>query len=243
MTQLTDKGPGTRRSYASTLRGFLRWAFLRGLLERDLSPAAASVRQYRLAGIPDLLTDAEVTALLQAVDRSTALGKRDYAILLMAARFGMRPGDIRQLSLDHIDWRGQQIALPQAKTGRLLVLPLLPEVADALIAYLRHGRPKAECRNVFVRHLAPYEPFVPDNNLATIFQEALRRAKLEGRHGRKGLYLFRHTLASRLLGTGTSIKTIGDVLGHVHLDSTLVYTKVDLAHLKTVALSIEELLQ
>ncbi|MHC5537109.1 site-specific integrase [Singulisphaera rosea] len=242
-TQLTDKGLGTRRSYASTLRGFLRWAFLHGLLERDLSPAAALVRQYRLAGIPDLLTDDEVAALLQAVDRSTALGKRDYAILLLAARLGMRPGDIRQLRLDHINWRSQQIAFPQAKTGRLLVLPLLSEVAEALIAYLRHGRPQAECRNVFVRHLAPYEPFVPDNNLATIVQQALRRAGLDSRHGRKGLYLFRHTLASRLLSTGTSIKTIGDVLGHVHLDSTLIYTKVDLAHLKTVALSIEELLQ
>jgi site-specific recombinase XerD len=243
VTQLTDQAPTTRRSYASTLRGFLRWAFLQGLLERDLSPAAASVRQYRLAGIPDLLTDAEVTALLQAVDRSTALGKRDYAILLLAARFGMRPGDIRQLRLDHIHWRDQQIALPQAKTGRLLVLPLLPEVADALIAYLRHGRPQAECRNVFVRHLAPYEPFVPDNNLATIVQGAFHRAGLEPRAGGKGISLFRHSLASRLLGTGSSIKTIGDVLGHVHLDSTLIYTKVDLAHLQTVALSIEELLR
>jgi integrase/recombinase XerD len=242
-TQLADKEPGTRRSYASTLRGFHRWAFLQGLLERDLSAAVASVRQYRLAGIPDLLTDDEVAALLRAVDRSTALGKRDYAILLMAARFGMRPGDLRQLRLDHINWRSEQIALPQAKTGRLLVLPLLPEVSDALIAYLRHGRPPAECRNVFVRHLAPYEPFGPNNNLATIVQGALRRAELEPRHRRKGLYLFRHTLASRLLGAGNSIKTIGDVLGHVHLDSTLVYTKVDLAHLKTVALSIEELLR
>ena len=143
-TQLTDKRPGTRRSYASTLRGFLRWAFLQGLLKRDFSAAAASVRQYRLAGIPDLLTDDEVAALLQAVDRSTALGKRDYAILLLAARLGMRPGDIRQLQLDHINWRSQQIIFPQAKTGRLLVLPLLSEVSDALIAYLRHGRPPTE---------------------------------------------------------------------------------------------------
>jgi integrase/recombinase XerD len=245
VTQLPDTKPATRQSYASTLRGFHRWAFLEGLLERDLSAAAAGVRQYRLAGIPDLLTDDQVAALLRAVDRSTAVGKRDYAILLLAARFGMRPGDIRQLRLDHINWRSQQIAFPQAKTGKLLVLPLLPEVCDALIAYLRHGRPQTECRNVFVRHLAPYEPFVPDNNLATIFQGALRRAELELElgHGRKGLYRFRHTLASRLLDTGTSIKTIGDILGHVHLDSTLIYTKVDLAHLKTVALSIEELLQ
>ena len=242
-TQLTDKGPGTRRSYASTLRGFLRWAFLQGLLKRDLSAAAASVRQYRLAGIPDLLTDDEVAALLQAVDRSTALGKRDYAILLLAARFGMRPGDIRQLSLDHIDWRGQQIALPQAKTGRRWSCrSCRRSPTPSSPTFARAGR-QPSARNVFVRHLAPYEPFVPNNNLATIVQGAFRRAGLGPRDGRKGLYLFRHTLASRLLSAGTSIKTIGDVLGHVHLDSTLIYTKVDLVHLKTVALSIEELLQ
>jgi site-specific recombinase XerD len=128
VTQLTGKKPATRLSYASTLRSFHRWASLHGLLERDLSAATATVRQYRLAGIPDVLTDDEVAALLQAVDRSTALGKRDYAVLLLAARYGLRPGDIRQLSLDHINWRGRQIALPQAKTGRLLVLPVLPEV-------------------------------------------------------------------------------------------------------------------
>jgi site-specific recombinase XerD len=242
-TQLTGQKPTTRLSYASTLRGFHRWAYFQGLLAGDLSAAAAAVRQYRLAGIPDLLTDDEVTALLQAVDRGTPLGKRDYAVLLLAARYGMRPGDIRQLSLDHINWRSQQIALPQAKTGRPLALPLLPEVSDALIAYLRHGRPPAEVRNIFVRHLAPYEPFGPNNNLATIFRGALRRAGLDQRHGRKGIYLLRHTLASRLLRAGNSIKTIGDVLGHVHLNSTLLYTKVDLTHLATVALSMEELLR
>jgi site-specific recombinase XerD len=122
-------------------------------------------------------------------------------------------------------------------------LPLLPEVADALIAYLRHGRPPAEVRNVFVRHLAPYQPFGSNNNLATIFQGALRRAGLDQRPGRKGICLLRHMLASRLLHAGHSLKTIGDVLGHVHLDSTLIYTKVDLTHLATVALSVEELLQ
>ena len=243
VTQLTGIKPATRLAYASTLRSFHRWAYLHGILERDFSAAAAAVRQYRLAGIPDLLTDDEVAALLQAVDRSTALGKRDYAVLVLAARYGMRPGDIRQLSLDHIDWRGCQIALPQAKTSRLLALPLLPEVQDALIDYLREGRPQTEFRNVFVRHLAPYEPFAAKNNLPTIFREALRRAGLDQRNGRKGLYLLRHTLASRLLRAGNSIKTIADVLGHVHLNSTLVYTKVDLTNLETVALSIEELLR
>jgi site-specific recombinase XerC len=110
VTQLTGQQSTTRLSYATTLRCFLRWAYLQGLLARDLSAAVASVRQYRLAGIPDLLTDDEVTALLQAVDQSTPLGKRDYAIVLLAARYGMRPGDVRQLSLDHLNWRAQQIA-------------------------------------------------------------------------------------------------------------------------------------
>jgi site-specific recombinase XerD len=239
---LSGQKHATRLSYATALRGFHRWAYLHGLLPRDLSAAVAPVRQHRLVGIPDLLTDDEVSAVLQTPDRGTPLGRRDYVVLLLAARYGMRPGDIRQLSLDHINWRSQQIALPQAKTGRPLLLPLLAEVSDALIAYLQHGRPQTKVRHVFVRHVAPYEPFGPNNNLAAIFRGALRRAGLAQRPGRKGLYLLRHTLASQLLHAGNSIKTIGDVLGHVHLDSTLVYTKVDLTHLATVALSLEELL-
>jgi site-specific recombinase XerD len=242
-TQLTERSPLTRLSYASTLRTFHRWAFISGILEQDLSPAATAVRQYRLAGIPDVLTDDEVTELLRAVDRSTTIGKRDYAVLLLAARYGMRPSDIRQLCLDHIQWRDRQIALQQSKTGRPLRLPLLQDVSDALIDYLRNSRPKTECRNIFVRHVAPYEPFAPNNNLPTIFRAALQRARLGHRDGRKGLYLLRHTVATRMLSAGSSLKTIGDVLGHVCLDSTLIYTKVDLGNLKTVALSMEEVLR
>jgi site-specific recombinase XerD len=242
-TELPGRKPVTRLSYASTFRTFYRWAYLQGIVERDLSTAIAAVRQYRLAGIPDILTDAELSALLQSADRMTAVGKRDYAIVLLAARYGMRSGDIRQLTLDHIQWRHRQIALQQSKTGRLLLLPLLQDVSDALIDYLRNGRPQTEFRNIFVRHRAPYEPFCPGNNLPTIFQRVLRQAGLDGRNGRKGLRLLRHTLATRMLSAGCAMKTIGDVLGHVSLDSTLVYTKVDLSHLKTVALSMEDLLR
>lgn len=242
-TQLPDRQPATRLSYASTLRTFYRCAYLQGLVERDLSVAVSAVRQYRLAGVPDIMSEDEVSALLESVDRSTTVGKRDYVVLLLAARYGMRPGDIRQLRLDHIQWRRQQIALQQSKTGRLLLLPLLPEVSDALIDYLRHGRPKTEFRTVFVRHRAPYEPFLPNNNLSSIFRAALQRGGLADRLGRKGLYLLRHTLATRMLSAGSSIKTIGDVLGHVSLSSTLIYTKVDLPHLNGVAMSLEDLLR
>ena len=205
--------------------------------------AVGGTPRYRLAGIPDTLRNMEVSALLRSVDRKTAVGKRDFAILLLAARYGMRPGDIRQLNLDHIKWRRQQIMLEQSKTRKPLHLPLLQDVSDALIDYLRNGRPQTDFRNIFIRHRAPYEPFCPTDNLPWIVQGALRRAGLAGRGGRKGLYLFRHTLATRMLATGCSIKTIGDVLGHVSQDSTLVYTKVDVSHLRTVALSIRDILQ
>lgn len=242
-TQLPGRKAGTRLCYACTFRTFCRWAYLEGMVERDLSPAIAAVRQYRLVGIPDVLTDAELSAILRSPDRKTAIGKRDYAILLLAARYGIRPSDIQQLTFDHINWRSRQIVLRQTKTGNPLLLPLLQDVLDALVDYLQKGRPQTESRNVFVRHHAPYEPFSTGSTLATIMEVTLHRAGLGERAGRKGFGLLRHTLATRMLSNECSIKAISDVLGHVSASSTLVYTKVDVSHLKTVALTIKELLR
>ena len=230
----------TRRSYVGIVRGFLRWAHQQSLVPRDLSLAATGMRLCRLRTVPDVLTTAEVDQILSSVDRSSPVGRRDYAVLMLAARYGLRPGDIRQLSLDHIDWRRGVLTLCQAKTGNPLVLPLLPDVAQALSAYVRSGRPTTSRREVFVRHVAPFEPFVPANNLSTIMRGALQHAGLDGRPGRRGLYLFRHTLATRLLETGHPFKTISDVLGHVCMDSTFGYAKVDLVHLRAAVLSEAE---
>jgi integrase len=230
----------TRRSQVGIVRGFLGWAHQEGVVPRDLSLAATGTRLYRLRTIPDVLTSAEVDQILSSVDRSSPIGRRDYAVLMLAARYGLRPGDIRQLSLDHLDWRRGVLTLRQAKTGRPLVLPLLPDVARAVSAYLRSGRPTTSRREVFVRHVAPFEPFVPANNLSTIMRGALRHAGLDGRPGRRGLYLFRHTLATRLLEAGHPFKTISDVLGHVCVDSTFGYAKVDLVHLRAAVLSEAE---
>jgi integrase len=230
----------TRRSHVGIVRRFLRWAHHESLMARDLSLAATGTRLYRLRTVPDVLTSAEVDQILSSVDRSSPIGRRDYAVLMLAARYGMRPGDIRQLALDHIDWRRSVLSLRQAKTGRPLVLPLLPDVAEALGAYIRSGRPATSRREVFLRHVAPFEPFVPANNLSTIMRGALRHAGLAGRSGRRGLYLFRHTLATRLLEAGHPFKTISDLLGHVCVDSTFGYAKVDLVHLRAAVLSEAE---
>jgi integrase len=226
--------------YGSTLRVFFRWAASKGWVLDSLSDAVPRPRRYRHVNLPDVLGQPEVDRILVAVDRSTPLGRRDYAILLLAARYGMRPSDIRRLTLDEIDWRGARIDLRQLKTGRPLALPLLPDVAIALSEYLRNGRPASSERTVFLRHCAPFEPFAAQNNLMAIMRKALRCAGLASRTGRHGMYLLRHTLATRLLASGRPIKTIADVLGHASTDTTYGYTRVDLAGLRAVAISEAE---
>jgi integrase len=159
---------------------------------------------------------------------------------MLAARYGLRPSDIRQLRLDDVHWRQGLLTLRQCKTGRPLTLPLLPDVAAALVAYLRDGRPATAHRELFIRHRAPFEPFVAANNLNAIMRTALRQAGLAERPGRRGLYLFRHTLATRLLAAECPIKTIADVLGHVSSDTTMEYANVDLHALRRVALAEAE---
>jgi site-specific recombinase XerD len=229
-----------RRSYGSTLRVFFRWAAAQGWLSHPLADAVPRPRQYRYVNLPDVLSQSDVDRILTSVDRSTPLGRRDYAILLLAARYGLRPCDIRQLTLDEIDWRGARIDIRQVKTGRPLALPLLPDVADALSAYLHDGRPASTNRTIFLRHCAPFEPFAVENNLAAIMRAALRRAGFAERTGRRGLYLFRHTLATRLLAAGRSLKAIADLLGHASTQTTYGYTRVDLVGLRGVAISEEE---
>jgi site-specific recombinase XerD/Arc/MetJ-type ribon-helix-helix transcriptional regulator len=229
-----------RRSYGSTLRVFFRWATVGGWLRNSLVDAVPRPRHYRHVNLPDLLNQAEVDRILGAVDRSTPLGRRDYAILLLAARYGLRPSDIRRLTLDEIDWRGARIDFRQLKTGRPLTLPLLPDVARALSTYLRDGRPTSSAREIFIRHCAPFEPFAIQNNLMAIMRCALLRAGLASRTGRRGIYLLRHTLATRLLAAGRQIKAIADILGHASVDTTYGYTRVDLVGLRAVAISEEE---
>jgi site-specific recombinase XerD len=241
--QLHGRSHRTRLSYGVTLRGFARWAYGEGLVPFDLAAGTLTVRQYRDTQIPDVLSAKEVDRLLATVDRSTVMGRRDHAVLLLAARYGMRASDIRGLQLDHLDWRQRRIVFPQSKTGRVLALPLLEDVGDALLTYLQHGRPSTADRHVFIRHRAPYEPFGPNNNLPTIMAQALARAGLTDRAGSRGLYLLRRTCATQLLAAGTPLKTIGDILGHVNQASTRIYTKVDVPALRTVAVSEAEVLQ
>jgi integrase len=238
--QIRAQALSTRTGYATALRSFFGWAYAAELVPIDLRAAVVVPRRFRQRDVRDVLSESEVERILSAVDRSTVTGRRDYAALILAARYGVRPCDIRQLQLEALRWPEGTIALRQSKTGRMLTLPLLPDVSVALIAYLRDGRPATTSRYVFVRHRAPYEPFVAANNLSAIMRNALQRVGLDQRPGRRGFYLFRHTLANRMLDARCSIKSIGDVLGHTSTESTMEYASIDLAALRSVMISEQE---
>jgi integrase/recombinase XerD len=232
--------PATIATNASALRGFLRYLHMQGELHVNLAQAVEVPRLYRRSRPPQVLGETEIERLLAAVDRSTPLGKRDYAVLALAARCGLRPSDIRQLRFEHIHWREQRILFVQSKTQRTLELPLPAAVDDALVDYIRAGRPICPAREIFVRHVAPIQPFGSRNSLSGAMGRGLRAAGLQRPGRSSGLYLLRHSLATRMLGCGVRLDTISDVLGHLSADTTLSYTQVDMVQLRSVSLEESE---
>ncbi|MFJ1260754.1 site-specific integrase [Cupriavidus sp. CuC1] len=226
----------------SDVRGFLRFLLLRGILQRDLSHALPVVRVPRDANVPSVWDPELVSRLLKVVDRSSPKGKRDYAILLLACRLGLRVGDIRTLTLDDLKWEAATIEMTQSKTIAPLCLPLTEEVGEALIDYLRLGRPHSECREVFLTLTPPFQPFCETNNLHRIveFWKDLAGIRFRTRQ-RHGLHSLRHTLAAQLLHEQTPFHVISEILGHATTASTLIYAKTDVETLRTAALNTEEM--
>ena len=220
----------------SDLRCFLRFLTMRGILQRDLSAQLPKIRVRQDATIPSVWHPELVARLLVAVDRSSAKGKRDYAILLLACRLGLRAGDIRTLKLEDLHWDESIIKITQAKTDELLNLPLTNEVGEALIDYLKSGRPQTTHREVFLKVRPPFSPFT-ENNLYHIVTYWRLLSGITFRSSQKrGLHSLRHTLATRLLEKGTPFTTIAEILGHASLESTRIYAKADIEALRSVAL-------
>lgn len=233
--------PATIARCIGTLKSFCRYLFMSGVVPTDLSNNLPHIRIASDRHIPTVWTHAQVEAILTAVDRSSPRGKRDYAILLLACRLGLRCEDIRRLCLENLRWAEGQIVITQSKTGTSLMLPLLEDVGAALIDYLRYGRPKSPHREVFLRACAPIEPLA--NNVAfwNIMNNHRRLAGVAGPPGAPhGMHSLRHTMATHLLEAGNSLEMISHVLGHASVESTRIYTKVNIEALRTAALSVEE---
>ena len=237
----TSLVPRTLSGYATHLRAFLRYLCLKSVVPATLIEQAPKIGFRQDSRIPSAWCKDDVEKMLATVDRVSPFGKRDYAILLLAARLGLRVGDIRELRLENLHWDEGRIELTQAKTGVPQVLPLSEEIGSAIIDYLRNGRPAAACRELFVRHNAPYQPFGINDNLHYIITRYRQQAGIKLRDGhRRGMNALRHSLASRLLEAGAPLQEIANVMGHLSPETTRLYTKIDITMLRRVALDPEE---
>lgn len=217
----------------TALRSFLRFARYRGDIDKDLAACVPAVANWKLTGIPYALPADQVERVVASIDRKTATGRRDYAILLILARLGLRASEIRTLTLDDLDWQ-QGLMTVRGKSGRYSQLPLPADVGSAIADYLRNGRPTASSRCVFLRARAPAEGFKGQSGIGSLVRHTLARAGIDA--SRKGAHQFRHALACQMLRQGASLSEIGELLRHRSPQTTAIYAKVDMASLATLAL-------
>lgn len=228
-----DFGAGRTKLMLTALRSFLRHLQHRGDIAVDLAACVPCVPRWSLTEVPKFLRPGAVEQVLKHCDRRSALGMRDYAILLLLARLGVRAGEVVNLTLDDIDWRAGLLKL-HCKCSRVDQVPLTSEVGQALASYLQHARPACITRRVFVRERAPRWGFANSSAICCIVDRALARAGINS--ARRGAHLLRHTLATEMLRRGASLNEIGRVLRHRHPDTTLIYAKVDVRALRPLAL-------
>jgi len=221
------------KQLTTALRSFLRYARYRGDIALDLAAAVPTVANWSMTSIPRAISAAAVRQLLASVSRRTAVGRRNYAILRVLARLGLRPSEVVRLELDDIDWDTGRMRV-RGKGGYRTALPLPADVGEAIAAYLRHGRPPSTCRRVFLRARAPIRGFQGPSAVASVVRDAVGRAGVSA--PTKGAHQFRHGLATQMLRHGASLTEIGEVLRHRSPETTKIYTKVDVEALRTLAL-------
>jgi site-specific recombinase XerD len=234
---ITTSGEGRDKrsvqSLCSILKVFFRYLYRVNLMTRDVGKAIESPRHYRLSNLPRSITWKEVEEMLVKVDRRGAVGKRDYGILLLLVTYGLRAREIAALTLDDIDWKRDRIDIRGRKAGHSTAYPLDPTVGEAILDYLKQGRPKARERALFI---GAYAPYVPLSYVAVSLRAKLYLRKAGIQVSRPGSHTLRHTCVQRLLDSGFSLKTIGDFIGHRTPDATKIYAKVNIAALRLVAL-------
>jgi len=228
-----DGAADTGKDMCCSLRAFLRYLHLRGYIAGLLAECVPSIRRWRLVTLPTFLPPEKVQQVLDRCDRTTPAGHRDYAVLMILAKLGLRAGEVVALTLDDIDWRVGEV-LVHGKGRRRAVMPLRSDVGAAIVDYLRHGRPTSTSRRLFLRVRAPHTGFVSSPSVTRIAKRALDRAGIHG-YAHHGAHLFRHSLATDLVRSGASFDEIGQLLRHECTDSTRIYAKLDIEKLRTLS--------
>ncbi len=222
----------------STLRNYLTFLYQDCIIETDLAICLPKVRVTRSAFIPSVWKQEDVKKLLDSIDRHNPRGKRDYAILLLVTRLGLRVSDIRSLRLMDMNWNHKIVSIIMQKTKQPLELPLLDDIGWAIIDYLKNGRPQTISDRVFIRHKAPYDGF--NSNLSKMLGRYMNRAGVDMSNQKHGLHSLRSTLACVMLKNGTSLPVISEALGHQNIQTTSIYLKIDMDGLRNCVIDPEE---
>jgi len=229
--------PNQRSMIYNSLRCLFRFAALKGWANADLIELVGRSPRYKLARLPDFLSDEEVRKVLETPDATTPEGVRSLAMLSLLATYGMRGGDLAALTLDDFDWEHDLIRVRQNKVNRTVWLPLLPGAGNAVLKYIREARPATQGREVFLRRYPPHTA-IGEGSVYAVVIRTCQKAGVKKR--RLGPHLFRHTMATRLVRNSEPLKTVGDILGHNCSASTAIYAKVAVEQLREVALSFKE---
>jgi site-specific recombinase XerD len=221
------------RTLMSKLKVFLRFLYDEGYVSEELVPLIPEIRHIRNAFLPSQLSQEDIAKILSCVDRNNPIGKRDYAMLMMVIRLGLRSTDIRTIQLTDLDWHKDIIRIVQSKTSQPLELPLSNDVGWAIIDYLRNGRPDTDESTIFVRHSPEGGPISNTNRLGAVLHKYMRKAGIPiPKDEARGLHSLRASLARAMLETGTPLPVISEVLGHRSTQSTSHYLKINFAALK-----------
>jgi site-specific recombinase XerD len=229
-----DGSPRAGQGMCGSLRAFLRYLHHEGLNRVCLTGCVPSIRRWKLASLPSYLSAEQVQNVLDGCDRTSAIGRRNYAILMMLAKLGLRANEVATLTLDDIDWRSGEMRV-RAKGRQQVGMPIPPDVGAAVVAYLRDAHPKSSCRRLFLRARAPRVGFASSYAITSIAKRVLARAGIRG-FAHQGAHLFRHSLATELLRSGATLSQIGQLLRHKSHDTTRIYAKVDIDALRTLGL-------
>jgi integrase/recombinase XerD len=232
-----EHGPGSRRSMQVSLRSFLKFCRHQGYTSSDLSTAVPTFRTFNLNSVPKNIDDETIRWLLESIDTTSPIGRRDFAIIQTLSAYGVRGNQVRSLRLDHINWQNNTIEFLPSKGGKAIIQHLTTEVGNSLIAYIRDGRPNhAPYPEVFLTSRPPFNPFKKAGSFSNIIVRCLHKAGIELPQGvPRGTHCFRHAFATRFAGQ-VPLKHIADMLGHRDISSSLIYCKVDFIALSQAAL-------
>lgn len=240
---LADFSYKTVEQHICSLRAFFRFLYQEGTVPDDLTAKMPMVKARKQTAIPSVWTHEELKQLIGAIDRGSPKGRRDYAIILIACRLGLRCTDIKNLCFENFNWTEKKLCFTQSKTGQPIELPLVPDVGWAVIDYLKYGRPKVDSSRIFVRHMAPFLPFAEGDHLDQLIRAYMAKAHIPMRGKHRGMHSLRHTMASVLLEKDTPLPVISDIIGHLDTNSTAIYLKADMERLAECPLDFEEVIR